>query len=213
MIGVTIGIGKEWTEVARRAADRMAENTGLECHVIDSWNGKQYEHPGWMKCRILDLFRKERSFLYFDADVWSVKKWNPSALFEGCNRDFTAVPAVDNQFIVDECRRFELPFGGKYICSGMFMFGREHRAIFDYAESLHPNYGSWWDQTAINAALKYTKGVTRLPFKYCAETHGGKYLEHWTGTPASEVINFHFCSCKDRTEQLKQLQDGGITYE
>ena len=207
MIGVTLGIGKGWEEVAKRAADRMSEFTGLQCHVISKWSGKAFEHPAWLKCRILDIFRTENDFLYFDSDIWCVKPWKPDKLFEGCNRDFVAVPAVDNKFIEQECKRFNLPMGGQYISAGLLVFGREHRQVFEYAESLHPAYGSWFDQTPINVALNKNVSITRLPQKYAAETHGGNFVTEFNGVNQPDVINYHFCSCGGNAKRIEELQE------
>ena len=207
MIGVTIGLGATWISVAKRAAARMSEFTGLDCKMIDSWHGPEYEHPAWLKCRILDIFRGENDFFYFDSDIWCVKPWKPEKIFEGCNRDFVAVPAVDNKFIEQECKRFNLPLGGQYISAGLLMFGREHRGVFEYAESLHPAYGSWFDQTPINVALTKSVAVTRLPQKYAAETHGGNFVTEFNGVNQSDVINYHFCSCGGDADRIRQLQE------
>lgn len=211
MIGVTIAIGPDWKEVAQLASDRMTSFTGLKCHIVDDWHGVPYEHPSWVKCRLLDIFRNEDSILYFDSDIWCMKPWKPDKIFEGCNRDFMAVPAVDNKYIQDECKRFNLPQGGKYITAGLLLFGREHREVFRYAESLHPRYGSWYDQTPINVALNQGVSVTRLPMKYSAETHGGNYAACFTGEPVEQVVNFHFCSCGGDAAKVKSLQEKGPT--
>lgn len=211
MIGVTIGIGPGWKEVAQRAADRMAEKTGLKCHILDSWHGEPYEHPAWVKCRIIDLFPQEDSFFYFDSDIWCLKPWSPEHLFSGFNRDFLAVPAIDNKYLRDECHRYDIPENGKYVCTGLMIFGREHKAVFEYAESLHPNFGLWYDQTPINVALK-NQGIfiSQLPHKFCSETHGGNYSPAFTGVPIMEVVNLHFCSCGGDASRVAALQKGGI---
>ena len=213
MMGITIGIGDKWKLVAQRASERMSEMTGLECRIIDDWLGPKYEHAAWLKCRIHKLFPAEDSFFYFDSDIWCVKAWNPEKLFNAFNRDFIAVPAVDNIFIENECRKYELPIGGKYVCAGLMIFGHEHRSVFEYAESLHPNFGAWLDQTPINVALHRERtAVTRISQKFSAECHGGIYNSDFTKIPESDVVNFHFCSCGGDADRVLNLQERGVLH-
>ena len=209
MIGVTIAIGEKWQAVAKRAADRMSEMTGLDCRIIDDWHGEELEHPAWLKCRILDIFKQENEFFYFDSDVWAMKPWHPDHIFHGCNRDFIGVHAWENWILQGECNKYGLPPHGFYIGGGLLVFGREHKAIWDYALSLHPGFSAWFDQTPLNLSLKRLAcPVTRLPYKYCAEAHGGIYDAKSTNCPFDEVVNLHFCSCGGRAEQVESLQKG-----
>ena len=156
MIGVTIGIGSEWNSAARTASDRMAEYTGLKCHIIDSWHGNRFEHPVWMKHKILELFPHEESFLYFDADVWALQPWSPSAMFIIGGGKFMIVPVPAHSAITAECERFDIPLG-RYMNAGLFMFHRGHQLVFDYTLSQHPECGRWFDQTPLNIDLVKTK--------------------------------------------------------
>jgi hypothetical protein len=209
MIGVTLGMDKDWVKVAHRAADQMAKMTGLKCHVIDSPYGKPYEDVRWEKFRIMQAFPAEDSFLYFDADNWCVKPWKPEALFEGYNRDFLAVGSVRNNYLDLECLQFDIPPDGTYVCSGLFLFGREHREMIDYTASLYPGFGDWPDQTALNIVMRKFGGYSILPQKFSAETHGGNYSPQYTKVPVQQIINYHFCSCGGDASRITDLQLNG----
>lgn len=199
MIGVTIGTGN-WGEVALNASSRMQFNTGLECFVIEQWHEKPYEHPVWIKCRILDLFPNENEFLYFDADIWSMKKWNPAQIFREHGMNICAVPEPAVASIDREKSDFRFPKDYSYVNCGLLMFSRWHKKYFDYALKLHPNYGRWYDQTPLNEAFLKWGNVEFLDGQFNTLAHQGK-----VNGDLSEAVNLHFCSCKS-AEYVRELQ-------
>ena len=204
MIGVTIGIGDDWEPLAKTAATRMSALTGLDCVVINDWHGPELEHAAWMKCRILDLFPKEDSFLYFDADVWCLKQWNPAGLFELYSRHFLAVPEPFHSAIVEEHKKFNLPDNHHYFNAGLMLFGREDGRVFSEAAKMQKDEPRWYDQTPLNIAVSSFGCGENLPHRYNALAHAGVYHPEKTNTPLAEVINLHWCS--SGASKVKALQ-------
>lgn len=198
MIGVTIGFGNEWNAVAKRAAARMSELTGLDCRVIDSVSG-EYEHSSWFKCHAIEKFPESDSFLYFDADIWCLKPWNPEQLFESHGGKFCAVLEPQHNAIDIECGRWAID-RKKYFNGGLMMFGREHKYVFENALRYHP-FGRWYEQTPLNISAQLLPDLCLLPQKYNTLAHGGR-----TPQDLSDVVNLHWCSCNS-ANQIKELQN------
>jgi hypothetical protein len=203
MIGVTIGIGEGWREVAGVAARQMELMTGLECLVIDDGvNFGTVTHPSWMKCLLAKNFPQHSEFLVFDADVICVRPWDPKALFVSMGRNFCAVPEENHVPVLVECHNFRLPFPDWYVNGGLLMFGREHQPVWDEVWAKHPEYGSWLEQTALNEALRGHE-VARLPRIYNSMLHGDRNaaLEK-----RKTAVNVHADSFGGKWMEVRKLQ-------
>ena len=79
MIGVTIGIGPVHKALASISAKCFNETTGLEVVILTEKELRQTDllHPAALKLKVFD-FVKDDSIIYFDADWFSVKQWNPT---------------------------------------------------------------------------------------------------------------------------------------
>jgi len=126
----------------------MSELTGLNCVVVNDWHGSKLEHPSWVKCRILDIFPQENDFLYFDADIWCIKPWNPKHIFESNGRKFMGVVEPEHNAIDAECDKWDIN-REVYFNGGLLMFSREHKEMFNTALKYHP-FGRWYEQTPLN---------------------------------------------------------------
>ena len=78
MIGVTIGVNPIYKELAKLSARCFEEMTGLEVIILGEkeFMKSGLPHPASLKLAIFDLVNKE-NILYFDADWFCTKKWNP----------------------------------------------------------------------------------------------------------------------------------------
>jgi hypothetical protein len=195
VIAVTIGIGPDWKRVAERAAERMSACTGLQARVINSMEGVEVAHPSWLKCFIADVFTDHDEFLVFDADIIALRPWDPAGLFDSLGRPFCAVPEPNGARVFEECKAHTLPFPDWYVNGGLTIFGREHVPIWRRTWEMHPRYGSWLEQTALNQALAETYLPTcRLPRRFNALAHGGKIDPGYIAVAADSIVNLHCCS-------------------
>ncbi len=235
MIGVTIGIGGLWPEIARNAAARMEQATGLLCYVVgdrtvgriifntasepasvitDTYNDGWPEviHPSWMKCHLLKLFPREQDFLVFDADIVCMEAWAPEDLFVNkLKRTFTAVPDRNHRIVYDECTAHSLPFPDWYINGGLLMFSREHAPLWDAVSAKHPRYGRWLEQTALNKSIQELGlEVARLPRIFNCLPHLDTQCRNSSFNLQQlhdrGVINFHFADCGGNGAPILVLQ-------
>lgn len=201
MIGVTIGIGEGWQQLAESKAARMAEMTGLECRVI---NVDDYgcAHPSWLKCHVHRIFPDEDSFLVFDADILPLRPWDPECLFESLGRPFIGVPEPNaNPELKVEIGEWGLGTSDTYINGGLLIFGHEHGAVWDRVWSLHPHGGRWLEQTAINHALAMDAiEVCRLPRHFNLLSHRGKLSAVYARGTLANAVNLHTCAVGNAAE-------------
>jgi lipopolysaccharide biosynthesis glycosyltransferase len=211
MIGVTIGIGGLWPEIAARSARRMAKQTGLECVALTGMPTgiPKVPHPSWVKCHIATMFPDRESFLVFDADIFALQSWNPDALFRLGDGYFTAVPDRNLPSVYQECIEHKLPFPDWYLNAGLTMFGRWHQqGVWDEVWKRQPKYGRWLEQTALNKALQ-GGDVHRLPrvFNKLPDVIGAPVTaENIRMMTAGGVINFHYADCGGDGAPILALQ-------
>lgn len=160
MIGLTIGTG-DWKGVAERSAAQMQKMTGIECHVISKVD-KDLVHPSWHKLNLLRDHAGE-SLLIFDADIWCQKRWNPASFL---SRGIAMAPEPRNASIAKETALYGLP-AGKYYNAGLIICDNRSREVFHETKKLHPYYGTWLEQTALNRVImELGTKVTELPLTY-----------------------------------------------
>jgi lipopolysaccharide biosynthesis glycosyltransferase len=202
MIAVTIAVGEKWKPIAQYAINQMVKMTGLQCGVIDNTSA-EFSNPSWLKCRITDLFHMHDSFLYFDADIIARKPWKPDVLFEMMGRPFCAAVDKNCDYMQTECVKYNLPYPSWYVNAGLLMFGREHQYIWDYVWSKHPEYGTWYEQTALNEALlKLNVEVCRFPHSM------NQIIEGSSPVARAKAVNLHAAGFRGeyQTELLNCVQ-------
>lgn len=103
MIGVTIGINPIYEALAKLSADCFKEMTGLEVIILGDKELREcgLTHPASLKLATFD-FVDEDNILYFDADWFCTKKWNPTIFtyresITACN-DFVLTIDWPNQY-------------------------------------------------------------------------------------------------------------------
>lgn len=213
MIGVTIGIGKGWQELATAAARRMEDWAGLPCVVIDQ-DTIGCAHPSWLKCHIPAMFPHDDEFLVFDADILCVREWDPAALFETLGRPFMAVPEPGtNPEVMEECRKWQLAFPDSYLNCGLLIFGREHAPVLDATWAYHPHGGAWLEQSALNRSL-VDSGVEicRLPRRYNTLAKHGRINSIYARVSPRDAVCLHTCAMSDPAEILAHHQRLGTWF-
>lgn len=205
ILGVTIGIGELWEKAAKRVAERMERNTGIECRVITE-NHFGVIHPSWLKAYLHQMYPEYDKLIIFDADIIPLKPWDARRVCEESEGLIAGVVDTGDG-VVAECVNYNLD-PKTYINGGLVISGRIHQHIWERVKRGHPRYGSWVEQTALNKAIqKYTIGVYGLPQEY------NHIFEFWKKKldvekiVNSNIINFHLASLKGNQEQLIEIQD------
>lgn len=160
MIGLTIGTG-DWRAVAERSAAQMQAMTGIECHVVDKVDSRLV-HASWHKLNLLRDYPGQ-TLLIFDADIWCQKRWRPH---DWLSRGLAMAPEVVNAPIEKESALYGLS-ASHYYNAGLLICDNRCRELFHDAMKLHPRYGTWLEQTALNRAIIDLKQpITELPQTY-----------------------------------------------
>lgn len=145
MIGLCIGTG-EWSGVAARAAARMQLMTGIECHVI-SHVPPSLTHASWHKLNLLNYFTER--LLIFDADIWCTREWDVGDYLE---TGLAMVPEPQHRSLALECDLYHVPRTA-YCNAGLMIVDHRAKEVFAETMKLHPRYGSWLEQTALNHVI------------------------------------------------------------
>lgn len=156
MIGVTIGYGA-WSVVAAKAAERMEQMTGIECHILPDYLIDDPKRASWGKMRVLEAYPDD-DFLIFDADIWAMKPWDPREFLDRP----TFVAEQPNKMTVAECQLYGLP-QDRYINGGLWIVSRRDVELFKAIQAMYPSYGRWQEQTALNKAIHRD---LQLPVRY-----------------------------------------------
>lgn len=195
MLIVCIGVGVEWRQMANLAASRMALMTGLD-YVVVSDLFYPACHPSWLKCHLLNRYKGE-DLLIMDADIISLKMWNPQRIFEDTGRPFLAVPEPRYQSVLEECEVMGLPFPDIYVNGGLVVCGAHHAPIWQAAWKKHPKCGRWLEQSALNLAIIESDiPVCRLPRAFNYVTHHGKFTSQ--ELEYQSVVNLHVSGCDSK---------------
>lgn len=186
MIGFTIATGK-YLPYGLQAAETMQAHTGILCQVCrDVPDGR---HPSYHRLWIWDLVPDDvEAVLYFDADTYCVRDWDPRAL--AATGDFWARRDVPTRKAPRECRRYGIA-PAMYFNAGVFVASRAHREAFVLAQQIataEDYQSAFLEQTALNVAVQRS-GVSwaDLPPRY-----------NWIcrprcGVPAEDVAVLHSC--------------------
>lgn len=152
MIGVTIGVGGKWRELAELAAAAAQQWTGLNIVVLGD---DELRHSGIsraveLKTAVFDYVAEE-NILLFDADLLFVREWDPTIYADRqeliCVRDFNFEP-----HILADALRLGIP-ARDYFNAGFIIANRTHHSrLFEHARrSLHEVRSPLYDQSALNA--------------------------------------------------------------
>jgi hypothetical protein len=185
--GFCIGTG-EWAHVAMRAALQMEAMTGVTCQVVDRVDSN-LRHSSWHKLNLLRDYPGE-TLLIFDADLWCTRPWRPQD-FAGTG--LAMVPEPPTRAVRLECALYHVP-ETRYFNGGLIIADARAREVFAAAKKLHPNYGSWLEQTALNhniAALRYP--ITPMPWTLNFLLSASLPIDEIRGT---QETNLHFAGPK-----------------
>ena len=194
MIGVTLGIGADWYKCAQNAARYMQRATGLDCHVVDRrLRTTDGVSPAWDKLWLQDAYPGE-ALLIFDSDIIAQQSWDPVRLLDSA--PFAAVvtePTTERMEsgVTYECARAGLD-RKRYVNTGLMLI-RADCDVLIRAREFYPTCGPWYEQTAVNIALK-SVDFAALPAcynvelyeKYFAPRQGVNlhYIGHWRNKPS-----------------------------
>ena len=154
MIGVTIGVG-EYRALAERAAASMAARTGLRCVVLDEDHLRRAGLIGrpaaWLKLWLWDFVDDER-VLWFDADTFCLRDWNPLDSADGAavvaTRDWSWRAGIQA-----EAESVQVPADEYFLSSVMLLQRSAHEPMLRLAREILPHTsGQVYEQTALNAA-------------------------------------------------------------
>jgi hypothetical protein len=166
MTGVTIGTG-EFVALAEQAAQSFRDTTGLPCVVLgdSQYNVSGLAYPHHMKYKMFDLVDDD-VLIYFDADLWWMRNWDPVTMIEGHEGKLMVVrDLIKAPHIVKDSELFNLDLSD-YFNSGLMVLHRDPhvllmnlaRSIFDRIISdprLGPKERSKFkDQTSLNLAVQ-----------------------------------------------------------
>lgn len=187
MIGLCIGTG-EWYRVAVRAAARMEQMTGVPCRVIERVDGN-LAHASWHKLNLLRDYPGETLFI-FDADIWCLAPWDPRAYTA------TGLAMVRDRSTFEvrvECALYHIP-PDRYHNAGLMIADERAREVFAAAKRLHPRYGRWLEQTAVNHEA-HARGfpVQAMPFTLNSQIDAAEPVAELAASPA---VNLHFSGRK-----------------
>ena len=124
MMGVTIGVGEYYGQLAKLAATAMEEKTGVKTTVLtdEDFASSGLPAPHHLKLRMFDLVDAE-SIVYFDADMACLKPWRPQTF---ANTDaVVAVAESARPLHVTTARDWGIP-AEKYFNAGLMILNRKH---------------------------------------------------------------------------------------
>ena len=81
MIGVTIGVGFPYEQLAPLAAACFTKHTGLPARILGpkEFISSQMSHPAALRLKLFDYVKSNR-VVYFDADWFCLTDWGPNTL-------------------------------------------------------------------------------------------------------------------------------------
>lgn len=211
MIGVTIGTG-EFAKLAHKAADTFRNTTGLDCRVLDDavYDVSGLAYPHHLKYQMFELIEDHDTLVYFDADLWWMRTWDPEKLVE--DKHLVVVrDLIKAGHIVYDCRQFDLD-ESRYFNSGFMILHRDpHHYMLSLARGLYDRYisnplvpgkSAFKDQTSLNLSVQ----MLDLPVKYVDRRYNfvqaaGQWMRQ--GYP---VIGAHKPQRKLPTDKITDLQ-------
>ena len=179
MIGVTIGVGRPYREMAELAAESVRKWTGLEVHVVTNTRDCQ---PAKYKLCLLEQY--DQTVFYFDADTRMIGPWPEIASYDGKAEFFASLHAVTNASVFD-CQQHGLDHK-RYFYSGLWFANRKYhgvafRAAYELCHSDDYNTAFQYEQTALNVAVqRYDIPFEPIPWErhvVCDNDNAGRVAE------------------------------------
>ena len=164
MIGVTIGVGRAYREMAELAAESVQKWTGLNVRVVTSTQGC---HPA--KYKLLLLEQHDETVFYFDADTRMIGPWPEIASYED-RTDFIASKHDPTDARDRDCGRYGLD-NNRYFYSGLWFANRKHHgeafhAAYELCHSDDYRTEFQYEQTALNVAIqRYDIQLAPVPWE------------------------------------------------
>lgn len=202
MLAITLGIGTHHS-LATRAARRMEQQTGVPARVLAEPDFAPVRravhglHPSWWKLWLPQVLQTTEPILYFDADIWAHRAWDPVALWHAYRRPLLIARDIDTDRTVPETREHGLPLLW-YFNAGLWIADPTHptlAAVFETAQSHAPQCGQWHEQTALNIALQrhhLDPGILPRRYNTLLWPHRDDYSP--AGLRRRPEINLHFAS-------------------
>ena len=162
MIGVTITSPK-FSKLAEEARERFMRFTGLNCVVVHTQSEGNYA----AKLELPKMFNQ--TVVYFDADLWFIRKADLGAFNE--QPEFLAVqdPGVHDptHFPFHDSRKLGMDVL-KYFNSGFFIFNSRHKEAFDIAQKAMVQYKlkDFGEQSYLNYGVQNTTTVKLISNTY-----------------------------------------------
>ena len=124
MVGVTIGVGTYYGQLAELAAKAMQEQTGVKTVVLDDDHFTQsgLPAPHHLKLRMFDLVDTD-SIVYFDADMACLKPWKPQRFAN--SEAVVAVAESARPLHVHTAQDWGIPVE-HYFNAGLMILNRRH---------------------------------------------------------------------------------------
>ena len=124
MVGVTIGVGEYYGQLAKLAAKAMEEKTGLMTVVLDDkhFTSSGLPAPHHLKLRMFDFVDAD-SIVYFDADMACLKPWKPEQFAD--NEAVVAVAESARPLHVHTAQDWGIPVE-EYFNAGLMILNRRH---------------------------------------------------------------------------------------
>jgi len=155
MVGVTIGVGREYQALAREAVASFRRHTGLDAITITGTPPGRRPHA--YKLWLWDVLPPNvDAFVWIDADTFTVRDWSPAE--ELAEYDFAAVFDLPSPAIRRDSRRYRIE-AARYFNSGLFLARRSTTPAFATARRLfiaERHHMSFVDQTALNVGVQRT---------------------------------------------------------
>lgn len=161
---VTVGIGNDFSRMAKWNGDFVEKFLGLEVRIINS----DYYHLGfkkdtWLdsvtcatvKLHIFDIYPDLDRIVFFDADWRPVRPFN---VFEHCPDPEKMYFTIDRNYYSEEVKELETKYNmkpGTYFNSGFFVVSRNSKKYFDEAIKNFYTYDEkYFDQCVLNHVLR-----------------------------------------------------------
>lgn len=207
MIGVTLA-STEFAPLAYMAQDRFERATGLQSVLFRTPVEKNY----LAKLELARMF-KGQTVVYFDADLWFIRKTDLS-----CFEDLESFIAVKDPGIYDpshfpqhDSRLLGLALE-KYFNSGFLVWNDRHKPIFETALSLYQQHKEkikdFGEQSCLNAAAQKHGSIELISntFNYMpfAKTEKLSGMDHVENPIAIHGAGF---SASNKREALERYEN------
>lgn len=212
MIAITIAIGDLYKQFAITSVPLAKKMTGLNVKVItenDNITEEELKCPYLIKSRLFD-FVEEDHILYFDADLFYIRPWDP---LEFCDTKFYCVrDHTDGYTTLSDSYFFNLD-NKQYFNSGFFIANRyKHKAFFEKTYEICKAFNNF--KKIINKNLNINTRITptydqsifnlvaqkiNLPINFLSKRYNWltEYINSNSLFLKTDSLSIHYCSGKD----------------